>query len=45
MLQLLIIQVSKSSERQRYFLTRNSKDFDNPDIQDALDRYSWTING
>jgi predicted nucleic acid-binding protein len=39
----VVDHLSKSSERQRCFINRNSKEFDNPDIQDALDRYSCTI--
>ncbi|WP_177176133.1 hypothetical protein [Trichormus sp. NMC-1] len=35
--------MNKSTERRRCFINRNSKDFDNPDIQEALDRYNCRI--
>ncbi len=39
----VVDHLSKSSQRQRCFIKKNSQDFNNRDIQDPLDRYSWTI--
>lgn len=39
----IIEHLSKSHEQQRCFINRNSKDFDNPDIEEALDRYGCRI--
>ncbi|MEM7714561.1 MAG: PIN domain-containing protein [Cyanobacteria bacterium P01_A01_bin.68] len=35
----VIDHISKSEERQRCFLNRNSKDFDDPDIKESLNSY------
>ena len=39
----VIEHLNKSGEQRRCFINRNSKDFDNPDIEEALDRYSCRI--
>ncbi|MDD1414666.1 PIN domain-containing protein [Dolichospermum sp. ST_con] len=39
----IVEHLSKSNERQCCFINRNSKDFDNPDIAEALDKYSCRI--
>lgn len=39
----IVDHISKSGERLRCFLNRNSKDFDNPDIKESLNVYGCLI--
>ncbi|WP_413174768.1 PIN domain-containing protein [Anabaena azotica] len=39
----IVKHLNMSLKQQRCFINRNSKDFDNPDIEEALDRYNCKI--
>lgn len=39
----VIEDLNQSDEQRRCFINRNSKDFDNPDIEEALTRYNCRI--
>lgn len=39
----VVEHLNKSGEQRCCFINRNSKDFDNPDIQEALDKYNCRI--